>query len=198
MREGGELIYIVPYHFFYNTHTKNLRQTLLASGKIQIIIDLDEARLFRGESPEVVMFKFKKGQYDLEKEKITVLPLKHARAKPLEIYTKAKEDLTEKASNTLFSYHQIPHFLHSQSWSVYVFTPSFASSLKLRDLAKVGVGLVSGLESAFYVSEEELESFTEKEKALIKKFVKQHLFQRILPVQMSKTRRKAVLHSKAS
>jgi adenine-specific DNA-methyltransferase len=55
---------------------------------------------------------------------------------------------------------------------VHVFTPSFSSNLKLKDLAKVGVGLISGLERVFYVSEEELESFTEKEKALVKKFVK--------------------------
>jgi hypothetical protein len=44
---------------------------------------------------------------------------------------------------------------------VHVFTPSFSSTLKLKDLAKVGVGLVSGLERAFYVSEEELESLKE-------------------------------------
>ena len=172
LKEGGELIYIVPYHFFYNTHAKHLRETLLSSGRIELIIELDEARLFSGESPETVIFKFKKGRFDLEKEKTTVLRLKHARAKPLEIYTKAKEALEDKKSNDLFSYYQIPHFLHSQSWSVHVFTSSFSSKLKLKDLAKVGVGLISGLERAFYVSEEELENFTEREKALVKKFVK--------------------------
>jgi adenine-specific DNA-methyltransferase len=172
LKDGGELIYIVPYHFFYNTHAKYIREALLSSGKIEIVIDLDEAHLFCGESPETVIFKFKKGRYDLHKEKITVLRLKHARAKPLEIYTKAKQALEDKASNDLFSYYEIPHFLHSQSWSVYVFTPSFSSNLKLKDFAKVGVGLISGFERAFHVSEKELESFTEKEKALVKKFVK--------------------------
>jgi adenine-specific DNA-methyltransferase len=172
LKEGGELIYIVPYHFFYNTHAKYLRETLLSSGKIELIIDLDEARLFHGENPETVIFKFKKGRFDLRREKITVLRLKHARVKPLEIYTKAKLALEEKVSNDLFSYHQIPHFLHFQSWSVYVFTPSFSFSLKLKDLAKVGVGLISGLERAFYVSEEELKSFEDNERVLIRKFVK--------------------------
>jgi Predicted DNA modification methylase len=166
LKDGGEFIYIVPYHFFYNTHAKYLRQTLLASGKIEAIIDLDEARLFRGESPETVIFKFRKGQYDLEKERITVLRLKHTRARPMEIYTKAKQALESKTSNDLFSYYEIPHFLHSHSWSVHVFTRSFSSTLQLKDLAKVGVGLISGLESAFCVSEEELESFEDKEKAL--------------------------------
>jgi adenine-specific DNA-methyltransferase len=172
LKEGGELIHIVPYHFFYNTHAKHLRQTLLSSGKLELIIDLDEARLFAGESPETVIFKFKKGKYSLAEEKITVLRLRRARANLMEIYTKAKEALTNKASNDLFSYQEIPHFLRAQSWSVHVFTHSFSSNLRLKDLARVGVGLISGLERAFYVSEEELESFTEKEKALVKKFVK--------------------------
>jgi len=172
LKDGGELIYIVPYHFFYNTHAKYLRENLLASGKIEIIIDLGEVCLFHGESPETVIFKFKKGQFDLEKEKITVLQLKHTRAKPLEIYTKAKLALETKTSNDLFSYYEIPHFLNSQSWSVHVFTPSFSFSLRLKYLAKVGVGLISGLERAFYVSEEELEGFGNNEKALVKKFVK--------------------------
>ena len=172
LKEGGELIYIVPYHFFYNTYASRLRETLLSSGKIELIIDLDEVHLFRGESPEAVIFKFKKGQYDLKRERITVLRLKHTKAKPMEIYTKAKRALEDKSSNDLFSYYQIPHFLHSQSWSVYVFTPSFSSSLKLKDIAKVGVGLISGLERAFHVSEEELESFEDKERTLIRKFVK--------------------------
>ncbi|MEO0164082.1 MAG: methyltransferase domain-containing protein [candidate division WOR-3 bacterium] len=43
---GGELIYIVPYHFFYNTYAKSVREALLRYGKIEIIIDLDEVRLF--------------------------------------------------------------------------------------------------------------------------------------------------------
>lgn len=69
LKENGELIYIVPYHFFYNTYAKSLRETILKFGKIEIIIDLDEARLFRNENPEVVIFKFKKGKYNLENEK---------------------------------------------------------------------------------------------------------------------------------
>jgi adenine-specific DNA-methyltransferase len=63
---------------------------------------------------------------------------------------------------------------------VHVFTPFFSSTLKLKDLAKVGVGLISGLERAFYVSEEELKSFEDNEKALVKKFVKAQNCKRFL------------------
>jgi hypothetical protein len=37
-----------------------LRETILKFGKIEIIIDLDEVRLFHNENPETIIFKFKK------------------------------------------------------------------------------------------------------------------------------------------
>jgi adenine-specific DNA-methyltransferase len=172
LKEGGELIYIVPYHFFYNTHAKHLRETLLSSGKIELIIDLDEARLFRGENPETVIFKFKKGRYDLQKEKIAVLRLKRIRAKPLEIYTKTRECILKQSSNDLFVYQEIPHYLNAKPWSVYTFTLPKIPCLKLKDLAKVGVGLVSGFDKAFLVLPEELNSFTDRELALVRRFIK--------------------------
>jgi tRNA1(Val) A37 N6-methylase TrmN6 len=73
LQEGGELIYIVPYHFFYNTHAKVVREHILKNGKIEIIIDLDEARLFRKANPETIIFKFRKGAFNLDKEKIKIL-----------------------------------------------------------------------------------------------------------------------------
>ncbi len=59
LKENGELIYIVPY-FFYNTYAKLVRETILKFGKIEIIIDLDEVRLFNGVNPETIIFKFKR------------------------------------------------------------------------------------------------------------------------------------------
>jgi type I restriction-modification system DNA methylase subunit len=60
LHKDGELIYIVPYHFFYNTHAKVVREHILKNGKIEIIIDLDEVRLFKNVTPETIIFKFKK------------------------------------------------------------------------------------------------------------------------------------------
>jgi Predicted O-methyltransferase len=122
LKENGELIYIVPYHFFYNTYAKFLRETILKFGKIEIIIDLDEARLFRNENPETIIFKFKKGKYNLKDEKIKVLRIKSIKASSLGIYTKAKESLLHQTSNDLFDYYEIPHYLHTQNWSAYALT----------------------------------------------------------------------------
>ncbi|GBD02740.1 hypothetical protein HRbin19_00008 [bacterium HR19] len=35
---------------------------LIKFGKIEVIIDLDEARLFNNENPETIILKFKKGK----------------------------------------------------------------------------------------------------------------------------------------
>jgi adenine-specific DNA-methyltransferase len=172
LKENGELIYIVPYHFFYNTYAKFLRETILKFGKLEIIIDLDEARLFHNENPETIIFKFKKGKYNLKDEKIKILRIKSPKATPLEIYTKAKEALLQQTSNDLFSYCEIPHYLHTQTWATCAFNFPKFPYLKLKDIAKVGVGLVSGFDKAFLVSINELKSFNDRERVLVKKLIK--------------------------
>jgi adenine-specific DNA-methyltransferase len=141
---------------------------------LEIIIDLDEARLFQNENPETIIFKFKKGKYNLKDEKIKILRIKSTKATPSEIYTKAKEALLYETSNDLFNYYEIPHYLHTQTWSTYAFAFNFANFpyIKLKDIAKVGVGLVSGFDKAFLVSTNELKSFNDREKVLVKKFIK--------------------------
>jgi adenine-specific DNA-methyltransferase len=172
LKENGELIYIVPYHFFYNTYAKFLRETILKFGKIEIIIDLDEVRLFHNENPETIIFKFKKGKYNLKDEKIKILRIKPIKANPSEIYTKAKESLGHQTSNDLFNYYEIPHYGHTQTWSTYAFNFANFPYLRLKDIAKVGVGLVSGFDKAFLVSINELKSFNDRERVLVKKLIK--------------------------
>jgi len=173
LREGGELIYIVPYHFFYNTYAKIVREMLLKHGKIEVIIDLDEVRLFNNESPETVIFKFRKGKYDLRNEKIRLLNIRTRKTDSLEIYQKAIEALTNKTSNELFDYSEIPHYLNSEPWSTFVVDIPEFPSVRLKDIAKVGVGLVSGFDEAFLINNCQVEvEFSSKELKLIKKFVK--------------------------
>ncbi|PMP98061.1 MAG: hypothetical protein C0169_00845, partial [Thermodesulfobacterium geofontis] len=163
LKENGELIYIVPYHFFYNTYARFLREKILQFGKIEIIIDLDESRLFKNESPETIIFKFKKGKYDLKKERIKILRIKKTQSTPLEIYIKAVESLKNQTSNDLFDYYEISHYLNNQTWSTADLNFSDFPNLRLKDIAKVGVGLVSGFDKAFIVSLDELKLFTDLE-----------------------------------
>jgi len=174
LKNGGEFIYIVPYHFFYNTYAKIVREMLLKFGKIEIIIDLDEVKLFNNGSPETIIFKFKKGEYNLKNEKIKLLNIKKRKTNSLEIYEKVIDALSSKTSNELFNYSEISHYLTSKHWSTFILnTPDFPS-VKLKDIAKVGVGLISGIDKAFIIKKEQemILKFNNYETNLIKKFVK--------------------------
>jgi adenine-specific DNA-methyltransferase len=172
LKDGGELIYIVPYHFFYNTYAKIVRERILKHGKLEIIIDLDEVRLFKNENPETIIFKFKKGKFNHKNEKIEVIKIVSKKVKLKEIKEKAINALNTKISNDVFEYIEIPHYLISEPWSTF-FTkiPDFPYVL-LKDIAKVGVGLVSGFDEAFLLDEDEISKLNENEKQLIKNFVK--------------------------
>ncbi len=172
LREGGELIYIVPYHFFYNTYAKIVRETLLSLGKLEVIIDLDESRLFNGENPETVIFKFIKGRYDLRNEKITLLKVKTKKTTISEIFDKAIDSLKREVSNEIFDYATVRHYLGSEPWSTHVANIPDFPSVRLKDVAKVGVGLVSGFDSAFVVDKSDLQKFNSEERRLIKRLVK--------------------------
>lgn len=173
LREGGELIYIVPYHFFYNTYARFVREMLLSFGKIELIIDLDEARLFKNENPETIIFKFRKGKYNLKEERIKLLNIKTRMGDSGKIYKKAKEALVYCNSNELFNYIEIQHYLSSEPWSTFVADIPKFPSVRLKDIAKVGVGLVSGFDEAFIVNYANLKLYSDsKEKELIKKIVK--------------------------
>ncbi|MEO0217094.1 MAG: class I SAM-dependent methyltransferase [candidate division WOR-3 bacterium] len=170
LKNGGELIYIVPYSFFYNTYAKIVREFILNYGKIEIIIDLDEARIFNNENPETIIFKFKKGKFNLNQEKIILLRIKRKNSKPYEIYIKAKNSLETKNSNDLFEYNIIPHYTNTNQWSsLFFYIPNFKYIL-LKEIAKVGVGMVSGFDKAFIIQDDS--KFTFEEGKLIKKFVK--------------------------
>lgn len=172
LKEGGELIYIVPYHFFYNTYAKIVRETILKNGKLEIIIDLDEVKLFKDENPETIIFKFRKGKFNLNKEKIILLNIKTRKTTPTEIRNKALEALKHRQSNYLFDYKEVDHFKDSNAWSSFYIETFDFPSVKLGEIARVGVGLVTGFDKAFRLKRDEYHVLADKEKVLVKKFVK--------------------------
>jgi len=150
----GELIYIVPYHFLYNTHAKYLRNYLSTQGAFRIIIDLGEVRLFREANPETVIFKWQKQGHPIP---IEVLRLKQTRGiRPTQVVQAAWNALDKQHSNHLFEYYRIPPFLASAPWSLQILHTSTSGSIPLDQVARVGVGLISGYDKAFIISPEKL------------------------------------------
>lgn len=165
LREGGELIYIVPYHFFYNTHGRVVREMMLLNGKIDTIIDLDEVRIFSGENPETVIFKFVKGSFKFENLKIKVSRIKHKSISPRDMI----QDLVSMEGR-FFENYLIPHYTSSNAWSSHYFEFSDFRSTSLKNIAKVGVGLVSGFDEAFLLNKEDI--LNDDELKLVRRFVK--------------------------
>jgi len=176
LQEGGEMIYIVPYHFFYNTYAKVVREHIIKNGKIEIIIDLDEVRLFKNASPETIIFRFRKGVFNLDNEKIKILKLKAKSLTPYDTMVSAIKTLYKRESNEVWYYKEIKHFTTSTSWATHWSSISLQvnklPAVELSKIAKVGVGPVSGFDKAFFVSEDELSVLENNEKALVKKFIK--------------------------
>ena len=166
LKKGGELIFITPYGFTYNTYAFKVRKAL--SNSIQLFIDLDEIHLFQGENPEPVIFKYIKG---IKIRNMKVLRLKMRNISIYDVKKFALQTIKQKKSNKVFDYFEREPFAYSEKiWTSFP-KIAFKKSLKLKRLAKVCVGFVSGFDKAFLLENENY-FFSEKERKFIKPFIK--------------------------
>ncbi len=171
LREGGELIYIVPYSFFYNTFAKTVREKIISNGYLDLVIDLDEIRLFKGENPETIILKFVKKK-PKEEEKTAILRIKNKNVSTEIILRDAIESINKEESNDTFQYHKKAVFSSSDEiWTTYplIEIPSYNY---LKDLAWIGVGLVTGYEKGFILAEKEIRKLNVNEKKAVIKLIK--------------------------
>ncbi len=171
LKENGELIYIVPYGFFYATHAKAIREKIIRNGYLDLVIDLDENKLFKGENPETIIFKFIKSKVE-DSKKTKTFCIKSKKAKPLEIKKKALQSLKELKENDLFIFHKKIFSRNSRNvWSslASVEIPHYKL---LEEISFVGVGMVSGFDKSFALSDTNESSFSEKESKILLPFMK--------------------------
>lgn len=169
LAEGGELIYIVPYTFLYNTHARQLRKALSEGGHIDLIIDLDETRLFKGENPETLIFRFIKKRPSLN---TIYMKVKQTTFAPETLYTAALEALHKRCANAVFSVEVLPPFRGDRPWVRGVGLPKTWQTMPLAHFARVGVGWVSGMDEAFRLHPDELIHLSEEEKKCLYPFAK--------------------------
>jgi len=166
LKDGGELIFIVPYGFFYNTYAKSVREKIISQGFLEMIIDLDEVRLFDGENPETVIIKFTKNT-EIKNKTMKVLRIKNKNTSPSQIQQSAQDSILKKRSNDIFAYFNKSIFVNSENiWTAY---PEIIleKHVKLKDIAWVGVGPVSGYDEAFRLTANEAGNFSDAEKKLV-------------------------------
>ncbi len=157
---GGELIYIVPYHFLYNTHAKFLRSFILSHAQIEVIIDLDEARLFHLESPETVILRLRRRPCEKALRIQSLCILRRRGVSTAEIAQSAWEALQSRQSNLLFEYREIAPFTQPERWSPRLSRTPTSAKVRLGDIAKVGVGLVSGFDEVFLVASSDFDRYS--------------------------------------
>lgn len=165
----GELIYIVPYHFFYNTYADEVRDKLVRKGHFDVVIDLEESALFKDNNPETIIFKWKKVKAE---HKMDVLRIKERTSDVSAIVKYARKSLEKKQSNRLFHFHRMDQYkAYEAPWSS---RPriDIPHHRKLGDVADIKVGLLAGYSDGFTVTRDEYESIPESERGVIFPFVK--------------------------
>lgn len=63
LNDGGELIFITPRDFLKATSSMALNKFIFDSGTITDLIDLGDRNIFKGYSPNCIIFRFEKGNF---------------------------------------------------------------------------------------------------------------------------------------
>ncbi|HUB92563.1 MAG TPA: N-6 DNA methylase [Candidatus Saccharimonadales bacterium] len=185
LREGGELIFIVPYNWFNSTYAKSLRQYLTDNGRFEVIVHFGEFKLFEDCYPNNIIFRYRKTAKKAEEEAL-VAEFKGRKGNSKYIlnrinagFREVDEGHKEMETGDLRVF-TIPQFRDSAPW--YLASPSQMTSngkteratggTVVSDCMDVGVGMVSGYDRAYMIGETEIKGYSAKEKQLVYPFVK--------------------------
>ena len=184
LREGGELIYIVPYNWFTSTYGASLRDYLVANGRFDVICHFSELKLFKDCFPNNIVFKYTKT--DEKDVNILVSEYTDRSGDPSEIIAAITSEFEVAGKgdyengDITHRVYTMPQFPSGETW--YLATPSERVAIEkleeatggnlLGDHLDVGVGIVSGYDKAFLLTEEEAAALPEDEGSHVFPFVK--------------------------
>lgn len=128
LNEGGELIFITPRDFLKTTSSVRLNQWLYKQGTITHAIDLGDARVFSSATPNCLIWRFQKGNFNRS--------LKYA-----EISNKdnLEKSLANPKWQNRYFVETAGHFMFSSS----------LHTICLKNIASVKVGAVSGADDIY-------------------------------------------------
>jgi len=188
LKEGGELIFIVPYNWFSSTHAAPLRQYLVDHGHFKEIIHFNEYKVFDDASPNTIIFRFLKKP--AAAAKIRVVELNSTDLESSQVIAGAGNCLSELACGRevnnddwqAFEMEQFksaaPWYLANSAETKIISTIEAKANQQLGELARVGVGVVSGYDRAFIVDDSFYAQLSGPERALVHRFVKARHCQR--------------------
>jgi len=166
LKDEGELIYILPYDFFYNSYAKQLRKYMLENGYFTDIIDFGEIKLFKDAAPETIIFKYKKSK-NKKNKKINVIDF----IKRID-YATAVETL-DNLNPDIVKVFSMDNFTSDLIWSLTNIN-KLKNSQPLKNIADISVGIVSGCDSVFKIDKEFVNKILKntKDLELCVKFIK--------------------------
>ena len=187
LRDGGELVFIVPYNWFNSTYAASLREYLLEHGSFEALIHFSEYKLFEDCAPNALIFKYRKDGGEGQGRLVPVAEFEGRRGETSELiadldshFPKLDPARPSELEVGEWRFFTSPHPRRGELW--YLATPSEEQAVRaveaatggavLEDDWTVAVGLVSGYDQAYLLSDEEYRKLTPAEQRLVHCFVK--------------------------
>lgn len=188
LREGGQMVFIVPTNWMRSTHAASLRHYLADNGRFETILHFGEFRLFSDCYPNCVILTYRKGVSAGDRP-IVVADFVGRRGEVRAILAAITDPLntTRKGialgEQVVGDWHlfTVPAFRPDDTWYL---APeparravdaieALCGVTRLGDVADVAVGLVSGRDRVFRLSEDDLARIPVSERGLlVRHFVK--------------------------
>ena len=188
LNDNGELIYIVPFNWFNATYARSLRQFLIKNGQFEVINHFGEFKLFADCFPNNIIFRYRKTKKAIAKLSKVFISDFYGRKGNIDTIL---ENIQQQYANLdaldqhhdealTLQYYYINQFNSDDPW--YLASPNHqlfvdkiekkTKNVKIGDHFNVAVGLVSGFDKAFWLTQALKNKLNDKEKKLIKNFTK--------------------------
>lgn len=174
LESNGELIFITPSFWMQTMHSEKMRNWMLTQGSITHLIDFEEATVFPGVATSIVIFRFEKGK------KLSTLQYYKYNGKK-----KVKPGKLELENPEQFIQNMIPVFESGKHWTLAtsqvqkelqvlesacrsisgqpdMFSPTKHSVLG--EIVDIANGMVSGLDKAFKIPNDQISGLTQLER----------------------------------
>jgi len=197
LRDKGELIFICPLFWTETVHGKNLREHLSKNGSLELLINLNESKIFNEVSSTIIIFKYVKRvklPYTQVIEYRSKIPV--SRKVTTKLSWMIKRFTGKQANESFFVESDVyvsyvnRQFFGGQPW--HPIPPNEKTVIQIESLkpeevtqlgkiAHIGNGMVSGLDKAFRL-ETDIEELNQRERNSIIHIYKARTLQRFYPL----------------